>query len=153
MQHLRTPHYPAPRPTINNLLTALVVEIVEAEGMPNFDPLDEGLTLAAVWVDLCHLAGESVPALVEQPLGGARRPGVAEPAGVTVEVGRVNRLCERLLAELVAGDVPRPLNERFTLAFLWADLCRLAGEPLPPDVQARLDAPAVVVATPRRLAS
>ncbi len=53
----------------------------------------------------------------------------------------VNALLLALVAELRAEDVPDPLNERFTLAAIWADLARLAGEPLPADVAAVLDAP------------
>ncbi len=44
-----------------------------------------------------------------------------------------------LVAELTAGGVPAPLAQPFTLAALWADLARLAGEPTPPAVAALLD--------------
>ncbi len=150
MQRQPTPCDTAPRPTINGPMTALVAELVEAEGVPGSAPLDEQLTLATVLADLCRLAGEPVPASVEQPLAGACLPGVAESAVAPVGAGPVSELCGRLLAELVAGDVPQPLVQRFTLAFLWADLCRLAGEPLPPDVLARLNTPAVAGLAPRR---
>ena len=154
MQCPPTPCDTALRPMITDLMTALVAELVEAEGVPGFAPLDEQLTPATVLADLCRLAGEPVPASVEQPLTAAGLPGVAESAVAPVGAGPVSELCGRLLAELVAGDVPQPLVQRFTLAFLWADLCRLTGEPLPPDVQAQLDAPAgAVVTPPRRLAS
>ena len=55
----------------------------------------------------------------------------------------VNDLLAALCDELAEGDVPAPLAQPLTLAFLWADLARLAGEPVPPDVAAYLDAPAV----------
>ncbi len=57
-----------------------------------------------------------------------------------------------LVAELAEGGVPDPLAQRFTLAFVWADLARIAGEILPPEVAAVLDAPAcaVVPTVPRR---
>ncbi len=43
----------------------------------------------------------------------------------------VNHLLAALVAELEAGDVPDPCGQRFTLAALWADLARLAGEEPP----------------------
>lgn len=45
------------------------------------------------------------------------------------------------------------LTETFTFAALWADLARIAGEPLPADVAAVLDAPLdlVPVAVPLSL--
>ena len=54
-----------------------------------------------------------------------------------------NELLTDLCDELAAGDVPAPLAQPFTLAAVWADLARLAGEPVPPDVAAYLDEPAV----------
>ncbi len=48
----------------------------------------------------------------------------------------INRLLSALVAELEAGDVPDPCGERFTLAALWLDLARLAGEELPAHVAA-----------------
>jgi len=45
-----------------------------------------------------------------------------------------------LYAEL-AEEIPDVLTESFTVAGLWADLCRIAGEPVPRDVAAVLDAP------------
>ncbi len=45
-----------------------------------------------------------------------------------------------LLHEL-AEEIPNVLTETFTFAGLWADLARIAGEPLPADVAAVLDAP------------
>ena len=41
-----------------------------------------------------------------------------------------------LVAELEAGEVPQPLAQSFTLATVWADLARLAGEPVPVAVAA-----------------
>ncbi len=52
-----------------------------------------------------------------------------------------------LVAELAAGGVPAPLARPFTLAALWDDLARLAGEPTPPEVLALLDGQS---ATPAR---
>ena len=48
-----------------------------------------------------------------------------------------------LVAELAENDIPDPLAESFTLATVAADLARIAGEPVPPEVAAFLDAPAV----------
>jgi len=45
------------------------------------------------------------------------------------------------LLEELAAEIPDVLTETFTFAGLWADLARLAGEPLPADVAAVLDAP------------
>lgn len=53
----------------------------------------------------------------------------------------VTTLLNALVDELVENDIAEPLGEPFTLAALWADLARLAGEPLPADVAALLDAP------------
>jgi hypothetical protein len=53
----------------------------------------------------------------------------------------VNALLLALVAELRAEDVPDPLNQRFTLAALWADLARLAGEAVPPAIVLALDDP------------
>jgi len=41
----------------------------------------------------------------------------------------------------LAEEIPDVLTETFTFAGLWADLCRIAGEPVPRDVAAVLDAP------------
>jgi hypothetical protein len=53
----------------------------------------------------------------------------------------INLALTALVAELAEGDVPDPLSQRFRLAFVWADLARLAGEPLPAHVAAALDEP------------
>ena len=53
----------------------------------------------------------------------------------------VNELLQALVDELAAGGVPRPLGQSFTLAAVWADLARLAGEDVPADVDALLDHP------------
>lgn len=62
----------------------------------------------------------------------------------------INAVLIAFLAELVAGDVPDPLAQPFTLGAIWADLCRLAGETPPPmlavllpqgDVRAGADEP------------
>ena len=52
----------------------------------------------------------------------------------------INDAMAALVAELAEGEVPAPLAQRFTLATVWADLARLAGEPLPAAVAAVVDA-------------
>ncbi len=52
----------------------------------------------------------------------------------------VNTLMLALYAEL-AEEIPDVLSTPFTFATLWADFARLAGESLPADVAAVLDAP------------
>ena len=51
----------------------------------------------------------------------------------------INELMAALVAELEANEIPDPLAERFTLANVWADLVRLAGEPVPAEVAAVVD--------------
>ncbi len=51
----------------------------------------------------------------------------------------IDTLMRALVAELAAGGVPAPLAQSFTLAALWDDLARLAGEPTPPAVAALID--------------
>ncbi len=58
-----------------------------------------------------------------------------------------------LCAELAADGVPHPLGQSFTLAALWSDLARLAGEAVPPDVAALLDAPLVLCVDENRFSS
>ncbi len=53
----------------------------------------------------------------------------------------VNDLFAALVAELVAEEIAAPLAQRFTLASVAADLCRLAGEPVPAAVAEALDGP------------
>lgn len=53
----------------------------------------------------------------------------------------------QLLAELTEQGIAAPLHQPMPPYALWADLCRLAGEPEPPEVAALMDAPA---ATPLR---
>ena len=55
----------------------------------------------------------------------------------------ITQYLQQLVDELSEGDVPYPLAQSFTLATTFADLCRLAGEPVPPDVAAVLDEPAL----------
>ena len=45
----------------------------------------------------------------------------------------LNALMIALVAELADGEIPMPLVQSFTLAHVWADLARLAGEELPAD--------------------
>ena len=53
----------------------------------------------------------------------------------------INDTLRALVAEMAAGDVPDPLAQPCTLALVWADLARLAEEPLPAEVAALVDAP------------
>lgn len=53
----------------------------------------------------------------------------------------INDAMRALIDEMAAGDVPDPLAQPLTLALVWADLARLAGEPLPPEVAAVIAAP------------
>ncbi len=58
----------------------------------------------------------------------------------------IDTLMRSLVAELAAGGVPAPLRQSFTLATIWDDLARLAGEPPPPEVAALLDGRGVILA-------
>ncbi len=51
-----------------------------------------------------------------------------------------------MTVNLAAGGVPRPLGQSFTLAALWCDLARLAGEDPPADVATLVDQPLDVAA-------
>ncbi len=53
----------------------------------------------------------------------------------------INDVLHALIEEMAEGDVPDPLAQPCTLALVWADLARLAGEPLPAEVAALVDAP------------
>ena len=44
-----------------------------------------------------------------------------------------------LLDELIEGEVPLPLAQRFTLANLWTDLARIAAEDVPAEVLAVIE--------------
>ncbi len=48
----------------------------------------------------------------------------------------VNHLLAALVTELEEGDVPTPLTQSLTLAAVWCDLARLAGEEPPAAVAA-----------------
>ena len=124
------------RVTVNALMRAFVAELA-AEGVPN--PLGQELTLAAVWDDLCRLAGEAPPPPVEHLLAGT---AAASPALVVLAAeGSISALCARLLHDLRANRIPRPLSRPYPVGLVWADLCRLAGERPPAAVRALLDAP------------
>jgi len=69
---------------------------------------------------------------------------------MTTPVLSVNALMLALVAELHAEDVTAPLDERFTLAAIWADLARLAGEPFPAAIALALDSPIVPAGPVRR---
>ena len=47
----------------------------------------------------------------------------------------INQYLTLLVAELRENDIPDPLAQSFTLAAIWDDLCRLAGETPPPAVR------------------
>jgi hypothetical protein len=51
----------------------------------------------------------------------------------------INDAMNALVNDLAAGDVPDPLAQRFTLANVWYDLCRLSGEPVPALVAALVE--------------
>jgi hypothetical protein len=48
----------------------------------------------------------------------------------------LNALMIALVTELEDGEIPMPLAQSFTLANVWADLARIAGEELPAEVLA-----------------
>jgi len=48
----------------------------------------------------------------------------------------INELMAALVAELADGEIPMPLAQSFTLANIWSDLARIAGEELPPEALA-----------------
>jgi len=48
----------------------------------------------------------------------------------------INDAMTLLVAELEDGEIPQPLAQSFTLATVWQDLARLAGEALPADASA-----------------
>ncbi len=48
----------------------------------------------------------------------------------------LNDLMAALVAELADGEIPMPLAQSFTLAAVWQDLARLAGEELPAEALA-----------------
>lgn len=51
----------------------------------------------------------------------------------------INDLMDELVAGLEGEGIPDPLGQSLTLGFVWADLCRLAGEEVPAAVAALLD--------------
>ncbi|MDP9374046.1 MAG: hypothetical protein M3Q65_16630 [Chloroflexota bacterium] len=58
----------------------------------------------------------------------------------------VTEALHALCAELAADGVPHPLAQPVTLAALWSDLVRLAGEDVPAAVRALVEAPTGIVA-------
>lgn len=134
MEYALAPH---PRPTIDAVMRAFVADLAEA-GVPN--PLGQELTFAALWDDLCHLAGEEAPAFVRRLLDDADADTPLRIAPPT-DAGPVTAVCLRLLAELRARRVDRPLARQIAVGLFWADLCRLAGEAPPALVRALLATP------------
>lgn len=53
-----------------------------------------------------------------------------------------------LVAELAEEGLPDPLTRPMALFAVWADACRIAGEPEPPEVAALMDAPAATLLQP-----
>lgn len=53
----------------------------------------------------------------------------------------VNEAFRILVADLAEEGVPAPLCQRLTVAALWSDLARIAGEPLPRPVAILADLP------------
>lgn len=53
----------------------------------------------------------------------------------------INDALAALVDDLTAGEVSDPLHQEFTLAAVWYDVCRLAGEPVPASVAAIVDPP------------
>ncbi len=51
----------------------------------------------------------------------------------------VNAMMRALVDDLLEGEVPDPLGQEFTLALLWCDLARLAGEVPPVEVLSAAD--------------
>lgn len=60
----------------------------------------------------------------------------------------INEAMARLVEELTEGEVPTPLAQEFTLANVWADLARLAGEDLPAAPRAIVGGPVPVTILP-----
>lgn len=48
----------------------------------------------------------------------------------------INDLMAALVEELTEAEIPMPLAQEFTLAAVWQDLARLAGEALPAEALA-----------------
>ena len=48
----------------------------------------------------------------------------------------INAIMALLVEELTEGEIPMPLAQEFTLAAVWQDLARLAGEELPAEAVA-----------------
>jgi len=48
----------------------------------------------------------------------------------------INEAMAALVAELTEAEIPMPLAQEFTLANVWCDLARLAGEELPAEAVA-----------------
>ncbi len=132
-----------------NRCMALLVNELRDDGIAS--PLHRSFTLAAVWDDLCRIAGEEPPAAVRALLEDVAcctrsTPGTPPPGSA----GRhdlprqgsevtVNSVFAALVADLEAGDVPAPLSQLLTLGLVWADLCRLSNEATPAAVLALLD--------------
>ena len=108
---------------MNELLATLVLQLTE-RGLRH--PLVASTSLHALWGLLHSLAGTDA---------AARATVDATMTALVAE------LATELADEL--GDDPAALAaQKFTLACSWADLCRLAGEPVPPPVRAVLEDPA-----------
>jgi len=73
--------------TINDAMTLLLAELA-ADGIP--DVLTETFTFAAMWNDLCRIAGEPVPRdvaiVLDQPLDYVPVAGALSPIGEYTQV-------------------------------------------------------------------
>ena len=71
---------------------------------------------------------------------GASRPAAVAAAPLLTDAAHpVAGLVARYLAELEDAGMPDPLSQSITVAAVLADLCRLAGEPVPADVALALE--------------
>jgi hypothetical protein len=78
----------------------------------------------------------------------ASAPASATPVQVSAVPATVAELLGRYVAEMQAEEVIDPLAQRFTLAGVWADLARLAGEEIPAEVAAVVGAALDVTCDP-----
>src|SRR6476646_3263609 len=115
---------PPTRASINTVMRAFVAELAAA-GVP--DPLNQQITLAALWDDLCRLSHERSPTAVERWLAG----GTAAYTAAAPATGPIAAAFDCLLGALAARRVSDPLAQRFTVGLVWTVLCQLGGEDPP----------------------
>ncbi len=56
----------------------------------------------------------------------------------TAQTATIALLCARYVAMLEDAGIPTPLQQELNVAAVLADLCALAGEPIPPAVLASI---------------